>query len=104
MHLRRLVKPPLPVPVHYGAPRELKDGLHAARVLQDLLEGFKLAPLRLAGCRLELSLFPDEEEILLEPERQVRVVSVLKAALTIINLEMLDTPLSDPEVLGSGNE
>ena len=44
------------------------------------------------------SLFPDEEEILLEPERQFRVVSVLKAALTIINLEMLDTPLSVPEV------
>ena len=50
------------------------------------------------------SLFPDEEEILLEPERQFRVVSVLKAALTIINLEMLDTPLSAPEVFGSGRE
>ena len=48
------------------------------------------------------SLFPDEEEILLEPERQFRVVSVLEAALTIINLEMLDTPLSVPEVFGSG--
>ena len=50
------------------------------------------------------SLFPDEEEILLEPERQFRVVSVLKAALTIINLEMLDTPLSVPEVFGGGND
>ena len=97
-------KTSIPVPVHYGTPRELKDGLYAARVPQVLLEGFNLAPLRLAGCRLELSLFPGEEEILLEPERQFRVVSVLKAALTIINLEMLDTPLSDPEVLGSGNE
>ena len=48
------------------------------------------------------SLFPDEEEILLEPERQFRVVSVIKAALTIINLEMLDTPLSVPEVFGGG--
>ena len=48
------------------------------------------------------SLFPDEEEILFEPERQFRVVSVLKAALTIINLEMLDTPLSVPEVFGGG--
>ena len=42
------------------------------------------------------SLFSDEEEILLEPERQFRVASVIKAALTIINLEMLDTPLSVP--------
>ena len=48
------------------------------------------------------SLFPDEEEILLEPERQFRVISVLDADLTIINLEMLDTPLSAPEVFGSG--
>ena len=49
------------------------------------------------------SLFPDEEEILLEPERQFRVVSVLRAEkLTFINLEMLDTPLSLPEVFGSG--
>ena len=48
------------------------------------------------------SLFPDEEEILLEPERQFHVVSVLRAAFTIINLEMLDTPLSAPEVFGSG--
>ena len=48
------------------------------------------------------SLFPDEEEILLEPERQFRVVSVLKAALTIINLGMLDTSLSVPEVFGGG--
>ena len=48
------------------------------------------------------SLFPDEEEILLEPERQFWVVSVLRAAFTIINLEMLDTPLSAPEVFGSG--
>ena len=45
------------------------------------------------------SLFPDEEEILLEPERQFRVASVLKSsALTIINPEMLDTLLSVPEV------
>ena len=48
------------------------------------------------------SLFPDEEEILLEPERQFKVTSVLRAALTIINLEMLDTPLSVPEVFGEG--
>ena len=50
------------------------------------------------------SLFPDEEEILLEPERQFHVVSVLRAAFTIINLEMLDTPLSAPEVFGSGRK
>ena len=46
------------------------------------------------------SLFPDEEEIFLESERQFRVVSVLNVALTVINLEMLDTPLSIPEVFG----
>ena len=50
------------------------------------------------------SLFSDEEEILLEPERQFRMVFVFKAALTIINLEMLDTPLSVPGVFGGGNE
>ena len=49
------------------------------------------------------SLFPGEEEILLEPEREFRVVSVFKSSgLTIINLEMLDTPLSVPEVFGGG--
>ena len=48
------------------------------------------------------SLFPDEEEVLLEPEREFRVVSVIKSVLTIINLEMLDTPLSVPEVFGGG--
>ena len=37
---------------------------------------------------------------MLEPEREFRVVSVLKASPTIINLEMLDTPLSVPEVFG----
>ena len=50
------------------------------------------------------SLFPDEEEILLEPERQFRVVSVLESSLTILNLEMLDTPFSAPEVFGNGCE
>ena len=39
------------------------------------------------------SLFPDEGEILLELERQFKVVSVIEAELTIIKLEMLDTPL-----------
>ena len=47
------------------------------------------------------SLFPDEEEILFEPERQFRVTGVIEADLTIINLEMLDTPLSIPEAFGS---
>ena len=47
------------------------------------------------------SLFPDEEEILLEPEKRFRVAGViLSSALTIINLEMLDTSLSVPEVFG----
>ena len=39
------------------------------------------------------SLFPDEEEILLELCRQFKVVSVIKSELTIIKLHMLDTPL-----------
>lgn len=48
------------------------------------------------------SLFPTEAEILLEPERQFKVTGVIKAALTVINLQMLDTPLSVPEVFGEG--
>ena len=40
------------------------------------------------------SLFPDEAEILLEPERQFMVKSVVPSTdLTVINLQMLDTPL-----------
>lgn len=51
------------------------------------------------------SLFPDEIEILLEPERLFRVKSVISGdGLTIINLRMLDTPLSLPEVFGEGKE
>ena len=43
------------------------------------------------------SAFPTEAEILLEPERQFCVVSVIQGeGLTIINLKMLDTPLSVP--------
>ena len=48
------------------------------------------------------SLFPEEEEILLEPEREFRVQSVIDAKLTVIKLEMLDTPLLLPDVFGSG--
>ena len=45
------------------------------------------------------SLFPGEEEILLEPEKQFRVTGVIEGeGLTFINLEMLETPLSVPEV------
>ena len=50
------------------------------------------------------SLFPDEVEILLEPERQFKVNSVIQAeGITFINLQMLDTPLAIPEVFGEGN-
>ena len=48
------------------------------------------------------SLFPDEVEILLEPERQFKVLSIIRADLTIINLKMLDTPLALPLVFGEG--
>ena len=51
------------------------------------------------------SLFPGEEEILLEPERQFKVTNVISSSdLTVINLEMLDTPLLLPEVFGHGRE
>ena len=51
------------------------------------------------------SLFPGEAEVLLEPERQFRVTSVIEAeGLTFINLQMLDTPLSVPEVFGEGRK
>ena len=49
------------------------------------------------------SLFPDEEEILLEPEKRFKVAGVIQdKGLIFINLEMLDTPLSVPEVFGGG--
>ena len=49
------------------------------------------------------SLFPDETEILLEPERQFKVVSVIQGeGLTFINLQMLDTPLGLTKVFGEG--
>ena len=48
------------------------------------------------------SLFPDEEEILLEPEREFKVQSVIESGATIVKLRMLDTPLVLPEVFGEG--
>ena len=49
------------------------------------------------------SLFPDEAEILLEPERQFKVLSIIQAeGITIINLKMLDTPLALSQVFGEG--
>ena len=55
------------------------------------------------GCNIQpYSLFPDEEEILLELEWEFRVESVIDAKLTVIKLEMLDTPLLLPEVFGPG--
>lgn len=43
------------------------------------------------------SLYPEEEEILLEPERRFEVESVIESDLTIVNLRMLDTPLILPQ-------
>ena len=51
----------------------------------------------------QYSLFPDEEEILLEPERQFMVKSVIEAeGIIVITLEMLDSPLILPNVFGKG--
>ena len=48
----------------------------------------------------KFSLFPNEDEILLEPERQFKVKSVLKAELNLITLEMVKSPLLLPQVFG----
>ena len=49
------------------------------------------------------SLFPGETEILLEPERQFKVTSVIQAeGLIFISLHMLDTPLALTKVFGTG--
>ena len=50
-------------------------------------------------------LFPEEEEeeeILLEPELELRVQSVIEAKLTVIKLEVLDMPLLLQDVFESG--
>ena len=49
------------------------------------------------------SLYPEEEEILLEPERQFSVNSVIESDMTIVSLKMLDTPLILPQVLSGDN-
>lgn len=47
------------------------------------------------------SMFPNEEEIVLEPERRFRVKTIIPGeGLTIIKMEMLKTPLVLPEVFG----
>ena len=47
------------------------------------------------------SMYPEEEEIVLELERQVRVKSVIEAeGITIVKVEMLKTPLVLPNVFG----
>ena len=52
------------------------------------------------------SMFPDDgEEILLEPERQFQVDSVIPSAdVVIVNLKMLDTPLVLPQVFGDSTK
>lgn len=49
------------------------------------------------------SLYPNEEEILLEPERLFRVTGVIPSPdITIVNLEMINTPLPLSDVFGYG--
>lgn len=49
------------------------------------------------------SLTPEDEEILLEPERRFQVESVIESdGITIIKLTMLDTPLVLQQFFGSG--
>ena len=49
------------------------------------------------------SLFPEEAEILLEPERQFKVISIDKnSGIITIKLHMLDTPLALSQVFGEG--
>ena len=47
------------------------------------------------------SLYPDEEEIVLEPERLLRVTSVISGeGLTVVKMDMLKTPLVLPDIFG----
>ena len=51
------------------------------------------------------SLFPDEEEILLEPERQFQVQSFIETeTAVVIKLKMMDTPLALPQFFGEGRK
>ena len=50
------------------------------------------------------SFYPEEEEILLEPERSFLVQGVIKAKLTVINLKMIDSPLILPQVFGGSSK
>lgn len=52
------------------------------------------------------SVFPGEEEILLEPEREFEVVSKMKneEGYTEVCLRMLDTPILLPQVFGDGKQ
>ena len=50
------------------------------------------------------SLFPNEKEVILEPERQFLVRSVIESDVVIVNMKMLDTPLILPEVFGCDDE
>lgn len=49
------------------------------------------------------SLYQDEAEILLEPERQFKVLSTIPAELTVVELEMLKSPLVMTKVFGERN-
>ena len=49
------------------------------------------------------SLFPNETEILLEPERVFKVTGVIPSTdITIVNIEMMNTPLPLSEIFGYG--
>lgn len=49
------------------------------------------------------SFFPNEREILIEPERCFRVHSVIEAEMVVVKLSMVDTPLLLPELFGEHN-
>lgn len=48
------------------------------------------------------SFFPEDKEILLEPERYFGVQSVIESETTVVNLKMLDTPPVLAQLLGNG--
>ena len=56
------------------------------------------------GYRIQpYSLYSEEEEILLEPEREFKVTSIVDSnEFLMINLKMLDTPLILTRIFGKG--
>lgn len=52
----------------------------------------------------QYSLYPNEREILIEPERHFRVQSVIESNIVVVNLLMLDTPLILENQFNGGSE